>query len=120
MNPSPTRNEQTEFNAPSNHDESYNAARTPGPPRKIYKRIPFSRQPGLGCYNATREEWQGAYREARQRARQAILPDATQSGIEWKAQLIVTFERGLYVDRLLSPVSNRLAEKRLIDEIVGE
>ena len=33
----------------------------------------------------------GTYREARQRARQAQLPDATQSGIEWKAQLIVTF-----------------------------
>ncbi|MNG11730.1 hypothetical protein D3C84_952910 [compost metagenome] len=93
---------------------------TPSHPKKIYKRIPFSRQPSLGRYNATREEWQGAYRDARQRARQANLPDATQSGIEWKAQLIVTFERGLYIDRLQSPVSNRLAEKRLIDEIVGE
>ncbi len=120
MNPSLTRNEHTELDAASHHDESYSASLTPGTPRKIYKRIPFSRQPGLGCYNATREEWQGAYREARQRARQAILPDATQSGIEWKAQLIVTFERGLYVDRLQSPVNNRLAERRLIDEIVGE
>lgn len=120
MNPSPTQNEETVHDAAPHLDGCNNAVLTPSPPQKIYKRIPFSRQPSLGCYNATREEWQGAYRDARQRARQANLPDATQRGIEWKAQLIVTFERGLYIDRLQSPVSNRLAEKRLIDEIVGE
>ncbi|MDD1011593.1 hypothetical protein M5G27_29470 [Pseudomonas shahriarae] len=120
MNPSPTRNKEIVPDTAFHIEGSNNAALTPSTPKKIYKRIPFSRQPTLGRYNSTREEWQGAYREARQRARKAQLPDATQSGIEWKAQLIVTYERGLYVDRLHSPVRDRLAEKRLIDEIVGE
>lgn len=120
MNPSPTRNEETVLDAAFHLEGGNNAALTPSTAKKIFKRIPFTRQPSLGHYNATREEWQRAYREARQRARQAQLPDSTQCGIEWKAQLIVTFERGLYIDRLQSPVSNRLTEKRLIDEIIGE
>ncbi len=120
MNPSPTRNKETVPDAAFHLEGSNNAALAPSTAQRIYKRIPFSRQPTLGRYNSTREEWQGAYREARQRARKAQMPDATQSGIEWKAQLIVTYERSLYVDRLQSPVSDRLAEKRLIDEIVGE
>lgn len=120
MNTSPTQNKETVANAAFHFEGSNNAALTPSTPKKIYKRIPFSRQPTLGRYNSTREEWQGAYREARQRARKAQLPDATQSGIEWKAQLIVTYERGFFVDRLKSPISDRLDEKRLIDEIVGE
>lgn len=119
MNPTPARNEQGKLNAASHHEENNGAALTSSQSPKTYKRIPFTRQPSLGRYNATREEWQGAFRAARKRARQAKLPDATQSGIEWKAQLIVTFERGLYVDRLLSPVIDRLADKRLIDEIVS-
>lgn len=108
MNPSPTQTK-----------ENVSAALIPCSTKKIYRRIPFSRQPTLGRYNSTREEWQGAYREARQRARKAQLPDATQSGIGWKAQLIVTYERGLFFDRLQAPVRDRLAEKRLVDEIVG-
>lgn len=120
MNPSLTRNKETVPDAAFHLEGRNNAALTPSTPQKSYKRIPFSRQPTLGRYNSTREEWQGAYRDARQRARKAQLPDATRSGIEWKAQLIVTYERGLYVDRLQSPVSDRLAEKRLIDEIVEE
>lgn len=118
MNTSPTRNKETVPNAAFHLEGSNNAALTPSTRQKNYKRIPFSRQPTLGRHNSTREEWQGAYREARQRARQAQLPDATQSGIEWKAQLIVTYERGFFVDCLQSLVSDRLAEKRLIDEIV--
>lgn len=49
--------------AASHLDGSSNAGLTPNTPQKIYERIPFSRHSALERYNATREEWQGAYRE---------------------------------------------------------
>lgn len=89
-------------------------------PVQAYQRIPFSRQPGLEQYNATRDEWQQVYRAARERSRRSHEPDSSTLGICWKAQLIVTFERGSYLDRLQIPIQERLAAKKLIDEISGD
>ncbi|WP_177454462.1 hypothetical protein [Pseudomonas sp. Irchel 3E13] len=90
---------------------------SPSKPNQVFRRLPLTRQPGLGRYNATLEEWKRAYRHARMRRQQE--PDSTSSGITWKAQLIITFERSVFLDPLEVPLRDRLAAKRLIDEIVG-
>ncbi|EOW9552614.1 hypothetical protein ACY3XD_002665 [Vibrio cholerae] len=46
-------------------------------------------------------------------------PDASLSGVAWKAQLIVDHERGR-IDSLAVPLEARLIAKNLIDEILAE
>lgn len=91
---------------------------SPRDPNQVFRRLPFTRQPRLGRYNATLEEWKQAYRHARMRRQQE--PDSSTSGIIWKAQLIITYERSAYLDPLQAPLRERLAAKKLVAEIVGE
>lgn len=79
----------------------------------------FPRRPGLGCYNASRSEWILAYWLARMARQKGEEPDPKQAGINWKACLIVNYERDT-PDRLSGSAINRLAVKRLIDEICRE
>jgi hypothetical protein len=115
----PSQNQLHQVKSEADGTQPRQDASTLSESNKTYRRTPFSRQPSLGQYNATREEWRQVYREARQRARRAQEPDASTSGITWKAQLIVTFERGLHLDQLQSPIGERLTAKKLIDGIVG-
>lgn len=80
----------------------------------------FPRKAGLGRYNATRAQWAKAYRHARVRQRRGEAPDAATCGIDWKAALIVAYERDEHADPLNTPLEGRLASKRLIDDIVGK
>lgn len=70
--------------------------------------------------NTAREKWRKAYRKARIRHKKGMPPDVTKTGISWQAQLIVAFGRAHYRDFLTIPVMNRLATKRIIDELIAE
>jgi len=79
----------------------------------------FQRKVGLGRYNSTRPEWLTAYRNARCMRNSGKEPDASLSGIAWKAQLIVAHERDR-IDNLAVPIEVRLIAKNLINEILVE
>ena len=79
----------------------------------------FPRKASLGRYTGNRRDWQWCYRTARLAARRGLRPDPTIDGLLWKAQLVVAFERNS-PDPLAAPGPDRLAFKRLLDEIVGE
>ncbi len=78
------------------------------------------RRASLGRYNANRAEWNATYRLARTNARAGREPNSTIGGILWKAALIVAFERHAHNDPMTYSMVERLASKRLIDEIVNE
>jgi hypothetical protein len=78
----------------------------------------FQRKPSLGRYNGSRACWQRAYRAARVAAKDGGNPKPAHSGIQWKAELIVAYERDDAVDPLACPVANRLEAQRLIDQIL--
>lgn len=80
----------------------------------------FPRKPGLGQYNGSRRQWRAAYRDARIAAGFGVDVPASAPSLDWKAGLIVTFERKDFADALTTPVLRRLATKRLIDEICCE
>jgi hypothetical protein len=75
------------------------------------------RKPGLGVYNGTRAEWSAAYRLARVRMRAGEKPNEKGTSLEWKADLIVNYER--HEPRYHSPACN-LAALKIIREIVAE
>jgi len=77
------------------------------------------RKPGLGNYNVPKNEWACAYRRARTRYRQGFDADETGTGIEWKAELIVNYERHAR-DKLDFLPSETLCAKRLIDELLED
>jgi hypothetical protein len=79
----------------------------------------FPRKASLGSYTGNRHDWLRCYRIARLGARRGLRPDPTTDGLLWKAQLVVAFERNS-PDPLAAPGPDRLAFKRLLDEIVGE
>ncbi len=79
----------------------------------------FPRKPSLGRYSATRAEWCQSYRQARIAAARGLDPDPKSSGIAWKAQLIVAFERRGH-DPLAYPAQCRLNAHRIINEIRAE
>lgn len=79
----------------------------------------FARKPTLGCYTGNRHDWQLCYRLARLAARRGKQPDPKTEGLMWKAQLVVAFERNS-PDPLETTGPDRLAFKRLMDEIMGE
>ena len=79
----------------------------------------FPRKPSLGRYSATRADWSRCYRQARIAAGRGLAPDPKSSGIAWKAQLIVAFERRGH-DPLAYPVQCRLNAHRIINEIRAE
>lgn len=79
----------------------------------------YPRKTWLGKYNASRSQWIDAYRAARCLVKAGGEPNPSLSGIEWKAQLIVAFDR-TRVDPLATPVSSRLAANKIIQEIVEE
>lgn len=78
----------------------------------------FARKSWLGHFNATRREWREAYRAARVNAGLGKEPDPTNSGVGWKAELIV-FGRG-QIDPLTISGTARLYAERAINEILNE
>lgn len=78
----------------------------------------FPRKPSLGRYSCTKAQWRRAYRAARMAAGKGLPPDPKSSGVLWKAQLIVAYERPS-LDPLACSVLGRLAAYRIIDEIVS-
>ena len=79
----------------------------------------FPRKAALGRYTGNRRDWQWCYRTARLAARRGLRPDPATDGLLWKAQLVVAFERDS-PDPLAATGPDRLAFKRLLDEIVGD
>lgn len=75
------------------------------------------RKPGLGTYNGTRSEWKEAWRLARVRKARGDGPDETGTSLEWKADLIVNYER--QEPRYHSPACN-LAARKIIEQILAE
>lgn len=79
-----------------------------------------SRRNANGTYNSgTRAEWLAAYRRARARYASGFKCDETGTGVEWKAELIVQFERNRRDGILPTPATNR-ALNIMIDEIFAE
>ncbi len=78
------------------------------------------RKPGLGCYNGNRLAWKTAWQRARKNYLQGVPPDPVDSGLNWKASLIVNYERTPYIDPLSIPVQARLNAMRYIREITNE
>ncbi|HEK3716927.1 TPA: hypothetical protein ACKRQV_000116 [Pseudomonas aeruginosa] len=79
------------------------------------------RKPGLGRYNASRKEWNEAYRIARI----AIVgggfkPDHKLEGVRWKAQLVVAYERDGQGDLLRFDAPTKLQISRLTDELLNK
>ena len=72
----------------------------------------FPRKAGLGQYNTCRKDWLEAYRAARVSIGKGREPNPRDSGIVWKAQLIVV-ERNR-PDHLTVPMKARLAAHRTI------
>lgn len=79
----------------------------------------FPRKHSLVRYSGTRAVWRCAYRAARIAAGQGLPPNPAYSGIQWKAQLIVAYERPP-LDSLACSVLGRLAAYRIIKEIVSD
>lgn len=78
----------------------------------------FPRKASLGRYSGTRAQWRRAYRNARLAAANGLPPDPANSGLIWKAGLIVAYDRPA-VDPLACPVGSRLAAYRMINEILS-
>ncbi|HEJ2342265.1 TPA: hypothetical protein SLW20_005622 [Pseudomonas aeruginosa] len=79
------------------------------------------RKPGLGRYNASRKDWNEAYRIARI----AIVgggfkPDHKLEGVRWKAQLVVAYERDGQGDLLRFDAPTKLQISRLTDELLSK
>lgn len=81
----------------------------------FYKR----RKAGLGKYSGTREEWVAAYREARVLRSRGERVDPSNSGLLWKAGLVVDHERSMPDPLACSPYATLVARK-IIDEIMAE
>jgi len=78
-----------------------------------------SRRNANGTYKGTRGEWLAAYRRARARYASGFKCDETGTGVEWKAELIVQFDRKAREPLRTTPSQNR-ALSRMIDEIFAE
>lgn len=79
----------------------------------------FPRKASLGRYTGTRTQWRRAYRDARLAAANGLPPDPANSGLNWKAGLIVAYDRPA-LDPLACPVHGRLAAHRFMSEIITE
>jgi hypothetical protein len=82
----------------------------------IYKR----RKPLLPHYNASRDEWAKAWKEARVQQRNGERPNPKHSGIRWAASLIVAYGRHNWIDHLAMPAPQRLEALRVVKEILNE
>jgi hypothetical protein len=80
----------------------------------------FPRNPGLGRYIASRKDWLEAYRNARVRHRAGLEPDHKNSGIKWKAELIVAYHRNDHCDPLNCSLAGRMMGLKVIQEILAE
>lgn len=72
-----------------------------------------------GTYRGTRAQWLSAYWRARVRHSQGYPCDETGTGIQWKADLIVQFERHRRDGLTTTPEQNRWA-KQVIDEVMNK
>lgn len=79
----------------------------------------MKRKSGLGYYNATKEEWKLAWRHARNCHRDKLTPDASLTGIWWKAILIASYERRSDVWWSMS-TAERLWIMKMTDEMIDE
>ncbi len=80
----------------------------------------FPRKPSLGRYNTPRRQWTAEYRAARVRHREGKGPDPATKGTEWKAQLIVAFDRSEVCDPLTIPAAGRLQAMREVAAVLAE
>ncbi len=72
-----------------------------------------------GTYSGSRADWVAAYRLARVRAVLGLKPCEVGSSLEWKADLIVQFERNRRDPIIPNPETNRMV-RDMIDEILAE
>ena len=79
----------------------------------------FPRNPSLGHYNGSREEWRKAYQIARIINRGGEDVSTSAPSLLWKAGSIIRFDRKRR-DHLTIPVLNRLKFRRIIEEILKE
>lgn len=79
----------------------------------------MKRKPGLGHYNATRDEWNKAYRHARILKRTGGEVDSSLDGIWWKAQLIIFNERNSF-DWYSMTAEERLWMQKETDSLLNE
>ena len=82
--------------------------------------LELRRRPGLGRYTGSRADWKAAWRRARIRHRQGFHPDPKDRNLEWKASLVVTYERSEVVDLLTIGIHGRLAGHQAINKILEE
>ncbi len=72
-----------------------------------------------GTYSGSRADWVAAYRLARVRAVLGLKPCEVGSSLEWKADLIVQYDRNSRDPILPTPATNRTL-RHMIDEIMNE
>jgi hypothetical protein len=84
-----------------------------------FVRKPFARNPALGTYGGTKEEWSKAYRYARIAQREGVELSAKFTGLRWKAGIVVNHHRNCPDLILNTPIQNLICSK-LIDEILSE
>lgn len=76
------------------------------------------RKPGLGTYTGTRKEWESAWRCARIHKREGHTHDPRDSGLKWKARLIVHYERTDVCDPLAVDVRARIWALQCVEGIL--
>ncbi len=72
-----------------------------------------------GTYSGSRAEWVAAYRLARLRHKGGVKPCEHGTSEEWKADLIVQYDRNSRDPILPTPATNRTL-RHMIDEIMNE
>ena len=70
-------------------------------------------------YGGTRADWVLAYREARQRKNRGEQGNVENTGVRWKADLIIQFDRNQRDSILPTPADNK-AMRIMTDEILAE
>lgn len=77
------------------------------------------RKPWLGRYNGSRKEWSLCYGQARANFKNGLELSHSLSGLNWKAGLIVYFDRE-QPDPLSIPAKCRLVADRIVDEVIAD
>lgn len=70
-------------------------------------------------YHGSKQAWERAWRNARSRFKRGLAPDARFSGLGWKAQLIVSYER-TSIDPLTIDLQTRFTAYKIVQEIIHE
>lgn len=67
-------------------------------------------------YHGSKQDWERAWRNARSRFKRGLEPDPRFSGLGWKAQLIVSYERA-GIDPLTIELQTRFNAYKIIQDI---